>query len=64
MRKFKVNIRMKLCRTGLVLEMVCFGLAIATVINPRFWPILTFSLVDFCLIHFLAFYFEVKEVSE
>jgi uncharacterized membrane protein len=64
MRKFKVNVKMKLCKTGLVLEMICFGLAIATVLNPRFWPIFTFSVVDFVLVHLLAFYFEVKEVSE
>jgi len=59
MRKFKVNVKMKLCKTGLVLEVICFGLAVTTVLNPRLLPIFAFSLVDYVLVHLLAFYFEV-----
>lgn len=64
MRKFKVNVKMRLCKTGLVLETVSFGIAVATTFIPSLWPIFTFSVVDYVLVHLLAYYFEVKEVSE
>ncbi len=64
MRKFKINVKMRLCKTGLALEIICFLLGIATVLNPRFWPIFVFSLVDYCLIHILAFYFIIKPLEE
>jgi len=60
----KVKVKMKLCKTGLALEIICFGVGVATTFIPSLWPIFTFSVVDYVLVHLLAYYFEVREVSE
>jgi hypothetical protein len=64
MKKFKVNVRMKLCKTGLILEIICFMLGVATVLNPRFWPLFLFSLADYSLVHFLAIYLKIETLEE
>jgi sterol desaturase/sphingolipid hydroxylase (fatty acid hydroxylase superfamily) len=57
------RIRMHLCKTGILLLLLSFVLAVASIYEPRFIPLFIFCLVDYVITVIPAFYIEDLEVQ-
>jgi len=60
-RKKIFRIRMKMCKTGLLLFIVAFMFACLSCLNPIFWSLFILTLTDWIVTIIPAFYVEVLE---